>query len=183
MTQDQFPRFYRPRPYQAELHHMWRTKKFGIAVLPRQSGKDVAASMEQIDARLRHPKTTGVYIGLNTPSIKRIIWNKTYFDPQAGQMIYALKDNVPKEDVKWGNTALEADFTNGSKLLMQGYFDPSKGTTGVGESAQDYTITEFALFHRGDPWQVLEPIVTNETEGYDARFMVTSSDGSSSVSM
>jgi len=150
---------------------MWRTKKFGIAVLPRQSGKDVAASMEQIDARLRHPKTTGVYIGLNTPSIKRIIWNKTYFDPQAGQMIYALKDNVPKEDVKWGNTALEADFTNGSKLLMQGYFDPSKGTTGVGESAQDYTITEFALFHRGDPWQVLEPIVTNETEGYDARFM------------
>lgn len=171
MTQDQFPRFYRPRPYQAELHQMWRTKKFGIAVLPRQSGKDVAASMEQISARLQYPKTTGIYIGLNTPSIKRIIWNKTYYDPQAGQMIYALKDNVPAEDVKWGNTSLEANFKNGSNLLMQGYFDPSKGTTGVGESAQDYTITEFALFHRGDPWQVLEPIVTNETEGYDARFM------------
>lgn len=174
MTQDQFPRFYRPRPYQAELHHMWNTKKFGIAVLPRQSGKDVAASMEQISARLKHPKTTGIYIGLNTPSIKRIIWNKTYYDPQAKQMIYALKDNVPAEDVKWGNTRLEANFTNGSNLLMQGYFDPSKGTTGVGESAQDYTITEFALFHRGDPWQVLEPIVTNENEGYDNRFMAVS---------
>ena len=46
-------------------------------------------------------------------------------------MIYALKDNVPSEDVKWGNTALEANFTNGSNLLMQGYFDPSKGTTGA----------------------------------------------------
>jgi hypothetical protein len=174
MTQDQFPRFYRPRPYQADLHKMWREKKFGIAVLPRQSGKDVAASMEQISARLLHPKTTGIYIGLNTPSIKRIIWNKTYYDPQAGQMIYALKDNVPAEDVKWGNTRLEANFTNGSNLLMQGYFDPSKGTTGVGESAQDYTITEFALFYRGDPWQVLEPIVTNQNEGYDNRFMAVS---------
>ena len=153
---------------------MWQRKKFGIAVLPRQSGKDVAASMEQIRARLEHPKTTGVYIGLNTPSIKRIIWNKTYFDPQAGQMIYALKDNVPSEDVKWGNTSLQANFTNGSQLLMQGYFDPSKGTTGVGESAQDYTITEFGLFHRGDPWQVLEPIVTNETPGYRNRFMAVS---------
>lgn len=174
MTLNQFPRFYRPRPYQAELHKMWNTKKFGIAVLPRQSGKDVAASMEQCRARLANPKTTGIYIGLNTPSIKRIIWKKTYFDPQAGQMIYALKDNVPAEDVKWGNTALEGNFTNGSNLLFQGYFDPSKGTTGVGESAQDYTITEFALFHRGDPWQVLEPIVTNETEGYNNRFMAVS---------
>ena len=153
---------------------MWQRKKFGIAVLPRQSGKDVAASMEQIRARLQHSKTTGVYIGLNTPSIKRIIWNKTYFDPQAGQMIYALKDNVPSQDVKWGNTSLQANFTNGSQLLMQGYFDPSKGTTGVGESAQDYTITEFGLFHRGDPWQVLEPIVTNETQGYSNRFMAVS---------
>ena len=174
MTQNQFPRFYRPRPYQAELHSMWQRKKFGVAVLPRQSGKDMSAVMEQVNARLKHPKTTGVYIGLNTPSIKRIIWNKTYYDPQAQQMIYALKDNVPAQDVKWGNTSLEANFTNGSNLLMQGYFDPSKGTTGVGESAQDYTITEFALFHRGDPWQVLEPIVTNENVGYSNRLMAVS---------
>ena len=31
MTQNQFPRFYRPRPYQAELHEMWQTKKFAPA--------------------------------------------------------------------------------------------------------------------------------------------------------
>ena len=41
----QFPQYYRPRPYQAELHQMWRTKRIGIGVLPRQSGKDVAASI------------------------------------------------------------------------------------------------------------------------------------------
>ena len=70
----QFPTHYVPRPYQEELHRMWRSKRYGLAVLPRQSGKDVAASMEQCDARLRTPKTTGVYIGLfaSNPSSARM---------------------------------------------------------------------------------------------------------------
>ena len=38
---------------------MWRAKRYGLAVLPRQSGKDVAASMEQSEARLRTAKTKG----------------------------------------------------------------------------------------------------------------------------
>ena len=42
-----FPMFYKPRPYQQELHQMWAHKRIGIGVLPRQSGKDVAASIEQ----------------------------------------------------------------------------------------------------------------------------------------
>ena len=46
---------------------MWRTKRIGIGVLPRQSGKDVSASMEQCEARLKQAKTTGVYISLNNP--------------------------------------------------------------------------------------------------------------------
>ena len=37
-----FPRYYRPRPYQVELHKMWREKRIGVAVYPRQSGKDVS---------------------------------------------------------------------------------------------------------------------------------------------
>ena len=84
-----FPTHYRPRPYQEELHKMWRAKRYGVAVLPRQSGKDVAASMEQCDARLRTPKTTGVYISLNNPMIRDILWDKTYLDPVTGEYIRA----------------------------------------------------------------------------------------------
>ena len=74
---------------------MWRNKRYGLAVLPRQSGKDVAASMEQCDARLRTPKTTGVYISLNNPMIRDILWDKTYIDPATGEYIRGLQDNVP----------------------------------------------------------------------------------------
>ena len=31
-----FPVFYRPRPYQQELHQMWAHKRIGIGVHPRQ---------------------------------------------------------------------------------------------------------------------------------------------------
>lgn len=159
-----FPVHYRPRPYQAEAHQMWRTKRYGILVWPRQSGKDVAASMEQCEARLKTPKTTGVYISLNNPTIRDILWDKTYLDPETGAYIQGLQDNVPKELVDWKNTVMEGRFKNKSRLKLQGYFQSGSDTSGVGSAFQDYTITELALFFREDPIPRLMPILDNENE-------------------
>ena len=68
-----FPVHYRPRPYQAELHEMWRKYRMGVAVFPRQSGKDVAMSMEAISRRLQIPKSTGTYVSLDNPMIRDIL--------------------------------------------------------------------------------------------------------------
>src|SRR3982750_1003074 len=151
---------------------MWRTKRYGIAVLPRQSGKDVAASMEQCDARLRTPKTTGVYISLNNPMIRDILWDKTYLDPVTNTFIRGLMDNVPEDQVDWKNTIMEGRFRNHSRLKLQGYFQSGQDTSGVGTSFQDYTITELALFTREDPPPRLIPILDNEHE--DKRLMAAS---------
>ena len=158
----QFPAFYRPRPYQSPLHQMWRTKRIGIAVFPRQSGKDVAASMEQCEARLRVPKTTGVYISLNNPMIRDILWDKTYFDRATGQYVRMLQDNVPSELAVWRDTMMVGAFSNKSRLKLQGYFQSGQDKGGVGTSYQDYTITELALFSREDPIPRLMPIIENE---------------------
>ena len=167
-----FPVHYRPRPYQVELHRMWRTKRYGIAVLPRQTGKDVAASMEQCEARLRTPKTTGVYISLSNPMIRDILWDKTYIDPSSGEYIQGLQDNVPPELVDWKATVMEGRFTNSSRLKLQGYFQSGQDKAGVGTSYQDYTVTELALFSREDPIPRIMPILENRAE--QKRLMVVS---------
>lgn len=169
---NRFPVYYRPRPYQQELHHMWRTHRYGLAVLPRQSGKDVAGSMEQCDARLRTPKTTGTYISLNNPMIRDILWDKTYLDPTTRTYIRGLKDNVPASLVDWKDTVMEGRFTNHSRLKLQGYFQSGQDKSGVGTSFQDYTITELALFYREDPVPRLMPILENRAE--QKRLMVMS---------
>lgn len=143
---------------------MWQTKRYGVAVLPRQSGKDVAASMEQCDARLKTPKTTGVYISLNNPMIRDILWDKTYIDPASGLYIQGLQDNVPPELVDWKATVMEGRFTNKSRLKLQGYFQSGQDKSGVGTSFQDYTITELALFSKEDPIPRLWPILENRAE-------------------
>ena len=167
-----FPVHYRPRPYQVELHKMWRTHRYGIAVLPRQTGKDVAASMEQCDARLRTPKTTGVYISLSNPMIRDILWDKTYIDPASNAYIRGLKDNLPPDTVEWKDTVMEGRFANHSRLKLQGYFQSGQDKSGVGTSYQDYTITELALFMREDPIPRIIPILENRAE--QKRLMVIS---------
>ena len=159
-----FPIHYRPRPYQAELHKMWREKRVGVAVYPRQSGKDVAMSMEMVERRLRMPKTTGTYISLDNPMIKDILWDKTYLDPETQQYIQMLQDNVDKTHVEWKNTVMEGRFSNGSRLKLQGYFQNGRDKNGVGTSFQDYAFTELALFTREDPLPRLMPIITGEHE-------------------
>jgi hypothetical protein len=155
-----------------ELHKMWRTKRYGLAVLPRQSGKDVAASMEQAEARLRTAKTTGVYISLNNPTIRDILYQKTYLCPQCGAYVRGLQDNVPSDQVDWKDTVMEGRFKNHSRLKLQGYFQSGQDTSGVGSAFQDYTITELALFFREDPVPRLMPILDNENER--KRLMVVS---------
>jgi hypothetical protein len=167
-----FPAHYQPRPYQEELHAMWRTFRYGLAVLPRQSGKDVGASMEQCEARLRTPKTTGVYISLNNPTIRDILWDKTYLCPDCGQYIQGLQDNVPASEVQWRDTYMEGRFTNKSRLKLQGYFQSGQDKSGVGTSYQDYTITELALFFREDPVPRIWPILQNPQEA--KRLMIVS---------
>jgi len=167
-----FPLFYEPRPYQRELHDMWKRKRIGVAVLPRQSGKDVSASMEQCEARLITPKTLGAYIAPDRPSIKNILWDKTYYDPKIGRHIQMMQDNVPAELVSsWANTDLEARFTNKSMLKLLGYFQSGRDQNGVGTSFQDYTFTELSLFTREDPIPRLMPIITAES-GDPKRLMV-----------
>ena len=167
-----YPVYYRPRPYQAELHQMWRSKRVGVAVFPRQSGKDVSMSMEMCERRLRMPKTTGTYISLDNPMIRDILWDKTYLDLETGQYVQMLQDNVPKDLVDWKNTVMEGRFSNGSRIKLQGYFQAGKDKNGVGTSFQDYAFTELALFQREDPLPRLMPIITGEHE--DKKLMVAS---------
>ena len=166
-----FPTHYKPRPYQAELHHMWRTRRMGVAVYPRQSGKDVAMSMETTERRLRIPKSTGTYVSLNNPMIRDIIWQKTYLGDD-GAYLHLLKDNVPGELVNWKDTTMEGVFSNGSRQKFQGYFQSGQDKNGVGTSFQDYAFTELALFTREDPLPRLLPILSNERE--DKKLMVAS---------
>ena len=167
-----FPVHYRPRPYQAELHKMWDTKRIGVAVYPRQSGKDVAMGMQSISRRLKIAKSTGTYISLNNPMIRDIIWQKTYFDATENRMLRLLEDNTPKDQVKWKDTVMEGVFTNGSRLKFQGYFQSGQDNNGVGTAFQDYAITELALFTREDPLPRLMPIITSEHE--EKKLMIAS---------
>lgn len=170
--QQTFPVHYRPRPYQRELHAMWGKYRIGVAVLPRQSGKDVAMSIEMIKRRLTTAKTTGVYISLDNPMIRDILWDKTYFDLESGEFIHALKDNVPPGMAEWKNTVMEGRFSNGSRMKLQGYFQNGRDKNGVGTSFQDYAFTELALFDREDPIPRLMPILSNEAE--DKKLMAVS---------
>ena len=159
-----FPQFYTPRPYQADLHAMWAKKRIGVAVLPRQTGKDVAMSIEECQSALKTPKTTGVYVSLNNPMIRDILWDKTYLDPVSGQYVRMLQDNVPAELCSWQATSMTGSFSNKSRLKLQGYFQSGQDRNGVGTSFQRYNFTELALFTREDPLPRLMPIIQNEAE-------------------
>jgi len=166
-----FPVHYRPRPYQAAAHQLWRDKRFGVIVFPRQSGKDVAMSMEMCERRLRVPKTTGTYISLDAPMIRDILWDKTYSDPLTNVYVRMLQDNVPADLVAWKDTFMEGRFSNLSRLKLQGYFQSGRDKNGVGSSFLDYAFTELALFTREDPIPRLMPILT---QGADKKLMVAS---------
>ena len=159
-----FPQFYKPRSYQAQLHEMWAKKRIGVAVLPRQTGKDVAMSIEECQSALKTPKTTGVYVSLNNPMIRDILWDKTYLDPVSGQYVRMLQDNVPPELCSWQATSMTGSFSNKSRLKLQGYFQSGQDRNGVGTSFQRYNFTELALFTREDPLPRLMPIIQNEAE-------------------
>ena len=167
-----FPVYYRPRPYQAEVHDMWEKHRIGVAVLPRQSGKDCAMSMEMCKRRLLTPKTTGTYVSLDNPMIRDILWDKTYLDPGSGEFIRMMQDNVPANLCAWKGTLMTGNFANGSRLKLQGYFQNGRDKNGVGTSFQDYAFTELALFTREDPLPQLMPILSNEAE--QKRLMVAS---------
>ena len=160
----QFPVHYRPRPYQAEAHAMWQAKRVGVVVYPRQTGKDVAMSIEECQSALKTPKTTGVYVSLNNPMIRDILWDKTYLDPASGQYVRMLQDNVPAELCSWQATSMTGLFRNKSRLKLQGYFQSGQDRNGVGTSFQRYNFTELALFTREDPLPRLMPIIQNEAE-------------------
>lgn len=167
-----FPTFYRPRPYQLELHQMWRSYRIGVGIYPRQSGKDCSMSMEMCDSLLKVPKTTGVYISLDNPMVRDILWDKTYLDPGTGQYVQMLQDNVPADMATWRATQMVGQFTNGSRMKLQGYFQNGRDKNGVGTSFQQYAFTELALFTREDPLPRLMPILSNEAE--QKRLMVAS---------
>ena len=143
---------------------MWAKKRIGVAVLPRQTGKDVAMSIEECQSALKTPKTTGVYVSLNNPMIRDILWDKTYLDPVSGQYVRMLQDNVPPELCSWQATSMTGSFRNKSRLKLQGYFQSGQDRNGVGTSFQRYNFTELALFTREDPLPRLMPIIQNEAE-------------------
>jgi hypothetical protein len=159
---DVFPLFYKPRPYQADLHEMWQRYRTGVAVYPRQVGKDVAMSMENVHARLLRPKTNGVYVAPDAPSVRDILYDKSYWDPVAKLQVRMLQDNVPENLVTWRDTMMTGKFTNKSLLKLQGYFQSGKNTNAVGTSFDDYSITELSLFTKEDPIPRLMPIIDGE---------------------
>lgn len=167
-----FPQYYRPRPYQTPIHKMFREKRIGVAVLPRQSGKDTSMSNEMVHGLLETPKTTGAYISLDNPMIRDILWDKTYLDPVSNQYVRMLQDNVPEDFVTWHNTSMTGRFANHSRMKLQGYFQAGKDKNGVGTSFQQYAFTELALFTREDPIPRLLPILSNASE--KKRLMVAS---------
>lgn len=156
-----FPVHYHPRPYQQQLHLMWQRNRYGVAVLPRQAGKDVAMSMDQVQACLKTPKITASYISLDNPMIRDILWDKTYVDPATGRYVQMLQDNVPAQLCDWKATVMEGRFSNGSRLKLQGYFQSGRDKNGVGTSFKEYSFTELALFTREDPIPRLMPILTS----------------------
>ena len=143
---------------------MWQKKRVGVVVYPRQTGKDVAMSIEECQSALKTPKTTGVYVSLNNPMIRDILWDKTYLDPVSGQYVRMLQDNVPPELCSWQATSMTGSFSNKSRLKLQGYFQSGQDRNGVGTSFQRYNFTELALFTREDPLPRLMPIIQNEAE-------------------
>ena len=143
---------------------MWQRKRVGVVVYPRQTGKDVAMSIEECQSALKTPKTTGVYVSLNNPMIRDILWDKTYLDPVSGQYVRMLQDNVPPELCSWQATSMTGSFSNKSRLKLQGYFQSGQDRNGVGTSFQRYNFTELALFTREDPLPRLMPIIQNEAE-------------------
>lgn len=157
-----FPLFYTPRPYQTELHQMWNTKRIGVAVLPRQCGKDTAMSMESVGARLKNEKTTGVYVAPTSPAVRNILWDKSYWDPEAKKMVKMLQDNVPRHWVKWKDHSMVGVFKNQSRLKLEGYFQSGNDENGVGTSFDDYSFTELSLFQREDPIPRLQPIIDSD---------------------
>lgn len=159
---DSFPVMYRPRPYQSECHKMWQTKRYGIAVFSRQSGKDTAMSMETVRARLEFPKTTGVYVGTDAPAIRNILYDKSYWDAERQLQVRMLQDNVPTGLVDWKDTVMEGRFKNKSILKLAGYFQTGRGQNGVGTSFDDYSFTELSLFQKEDPIPRLQPIIDSE---------------------
>ena len=161
MSQLVFPKAYKPRPYQEQMHKLWQTKRYGVAVLSRQAGKDVAMAMEMLKRRLQTPKTTGVYVSLDKPLIREILWQKTYNDPKTGEYVHLLQDNVPAPLVTWKDTAMEGVFSNKSRIKFDGYFQSGSDKNGVGTSYQDYAFTELALFMREDPIPRIMPIITS----------------------
>ena len=129
-------------------------------------------SMEMCDSLLKTPKTTGVYISLDNPMVRDILWDKTYLDPGTGQYVQMLQDNVPAELASWRATQMVGQFSNGSRMKLQGYFQNGRDKNGVGTSFQQYAFTELALFTREDPLPRLMPILSNEAE--QRRLMVAS---------
>ena len=121
-------------------------------------------SMEECQSALKTPKTTGVYVSLNNPMIRDILWDKTYLDPVSGQYVRMLQDNVPAELCSWQATSMTGSFSNKSRLKLQGYFQSGQDRNGVGTSFQRYNFTELALFTREDPLPRLMPIIQNEAE-------------------
>jgi len=118
--------------------------------------------METVSARLKFPKTTGVYVGLNAPSIRNILYDKSYWDPERQLQLRMLQDNVPSSLVEWKDTVMEGRFKNKSILKIAGYFQTGKGENGVGTSFDDYSFTELSLFQKEDPIPRLQPIIDSE---------------------
>ena len=173
MSSLEFPRFYTPRAYQQELHAMWEMKRIGIAVYPRQSGKDMAMSMQSVKDCLATPKINIGYIAPTIPDVKEILWEKRYFDPEANSFLQVLQDNVPESEVVWRNHAMEGRFTNKSRLKLTGYFQSGRGDNGVGTSYQQYNFTELSLFVRENPIDRIMPIIVNEQEQKKLRAVAT----------
>jgi hypothetical protein len=117
-----------------------------------------------------------VYVAPDKPSIRNILWDKTYYDAAIGEHVQMLQDNVPESlMIKWKDTVMEGRFKNKSTLKLDGYFQSGKDKNGVGTSFQDYFFTELSLFTKEDPIPRLMPIIESGAQNGDPKRLMIAS--------
>lgn len=141
------------KPYQELILDAIENKGFRkvVAIMPRRSGKDVAAFVLCIRQALR--KTCNIfYIAPSYTMAKRIIWNSILSDGRR------FLDLIPPQLIDSMNSQeLLIRFKNGSTIALIGALNYNNL---VGSNAYGVVFTEYSLFQDGGKcYQLIKPIL------------------------
>jgi len=170
------PKYYRPRPYQAEAWRRRYSGKYNVyfCLWCRQAGKDTNDIEYAQDFNWWNRGIQSVYIGLDNVWIKENIWKKTIRDENANERTHW--SNYPDELIEVRPTEREVLYLNDtdingkpfeenlapSRLKFIGFLNDQQL---IGSSYRLWTISEASLY-KDDAWAHIQPIWENqEAEG------------------